>query len=206
MRLENWGLGLIDMISPPDGSKFTVDVEGGHQKIIMPQQSGGILRWFIGCFLLFWLGGWFVGWTSAASEIFEKAGKGATSPFLIFWLCGWTLGGVMAMWILYRTFRPTVPEVIVLTRPEMLYDSGVAPFSFSLSLKSQMDFWKKLFQKRIKTAFSPSQLKTLKLREFDTGNRLTIDIGSKRIDLAAGASEPEREWLFDVLNKHYNSW
>ena len=83
--------------------------------------------------------------------------------------------------------------------------SGMALFQFSISMKPQMDFWKKLFQRRIKTSFNPTQLKTPKLRELDTGNRLTTDDGSKRIDIATGASEPEREWLFDVLHKHYNS-
>ncbi len=50
-----------------------------------------------------------------------------------------------------------------------------------------------LFQKRAKTEFDLSDLKTLRLRELDSGNRLTIDQGNGRYDLAAAASEPERE-------------
>ena len=69
----------------------------------------------------------------------------------------------------------------------------------------QMDMWKRLFQRRLKTEFDQAQLKTLKLREFESGNRLTIDQGSKRIEIGTGASEPEREWLLELLQKEYNS-
>jgi hypothetical protein len=66
-----------------------------------------------------------------------------------------------------------------------------------------MDVWKKLFQKRLRTEFDPNQIQTLKLREFDTGNRLTIDQGNKGTEIAAGASEPEREWLYELLKNEY---
>ena len=113
------------------------------------------------------------------------------------------MGGILVFFTLFRILRPSVPETLVFTRPSITYDSGVAPFQFSFSFRSQMDIWKKLFQKRLRTEFDPNQIQTLKLREFDTGNRLTIDQGNKRIELAADASEPEREWLFALLKNEY---
>lgn len=189
------------MLTPPDGSKIKVGSEVGHPKIMIPQPDAGKARYFIGPFLLFWLCGWFVGWISASSELLF--GDGGIDAFLLFWLCGWTAGGVMAMLVLYKSFRPARPEVIILTKPEMLYDSGIPPFRYSMNGNFRAEFWENLFQKRMKTAFPPEQLRTLKLREFPAGNRLTIDQGSSRIDLAAGAGETEREWLYGILKAHY---
>jgi hypothetical protein len=46
-------------------------------------------------------------------------------------------------------------------------------------------------------------LQSLRLRETDTGNRLTFDIGSERIEIAPMASEVEREWLARFLARRY---
>jgi hypothetical protein len=43
----------------------------------------------------------------------------------------------------------------------------------------------------------------LRLRETEGGNRLTVDLGAQRIDLASQASEVEREWLARLLTKRY---
>ena len=67
-----------------------------------------------------------------------------------------------------------------------------------------MDFWRMLFPKRRRLVFGPKELSTLKLRETDAGNRLTIDVGADRIDLASDASEVEREWLFELLQREYS--
>lgn len=193
------------MILPPKGSRLKVDFDGRHQKIMIPHKSGDVLRWFIGCFYLFWLGAWLNGWIFAASVIFNPNSSSSVIFFHFFWLGGWTLGGAMVMWMLYRFFRPSVPETIILSDLGMSYDSGTAPLVFPYGMgESKAEFWEKMFPTRIRAVFNQNQIRTLKLREFDSGNRLTIDNGSQRIDIAAGASEPEREWLFDVLKRHYN--
>ncbi len=155
----------------------------------------------MGAFLLLWLGGWAVGWKYAATELL----KGTRGPelFLLFWLGAWTIGGIFVVYYIYRIFRPSVPERLVLSYPTMIYDSGVPPFEISFSFGSQMDMWRKLFHKRARKEFDHSHLKTLRLRELDSGNRLTIDHGNKRYDLAVGATELEREWLHKVLSDRY---
>ena len=192
------------MITPLDGSKIQVEHESGYQKLIIPQPSGGITRYFVSAFMLFWLGMWAFGWIAAASQLVRGNGNGPADVFLIFWLGGWTVGGIFAIWVLYKSLRPSVPETIILSRPFLVYDSGIAPFKFPLGHRSQMDMWKKLFQRRLKLEFDQSQLKTLRLREFEDGNRLTIDQGAKRLEIGTGASEPEREWLHELLQKEYN--
>jgi hypothetical protein len=39
--------------------------------------------------------------------------------------------------------------------------------------------------------------------ETDSGNRLTLDVGARRIELGQAASEIEREWLFQTLTARY---
>jgi len=128
--------------------------------------------------------------------------------FLIFWLGGWTVGGIFAFWHLARILRPGVPEEFSLTLPTLHYDSGVAPFlvtplTTQYSYKSRMEVWKSLTAKRRKLAFSPEEIQTLRLREFEGGNRLTIDKGAERIDLGSSLSQIEREWLFSVFSAKY---
>jgi hypothetical protein len=191
------------MNNPPEGSKIQIHLESGFHRLIIPHSTGGIMRYLVAAFILFWLGGWAFGWFSAASELLKNKGQGPADLFLISWLGGWTVGGIFVFYFLFRVLRPSVPETIILSQPSITYDSGVAPFQFSFSFRSQMDVWKKLFQKRLRTEFDPIQIQTLKLREFDTGNRLTIDQGNKRLEVAAGASEPEREWLYELLKNEY---
>jgi hypothetical protein len=191
------------MITLPDNSKIRLEYTQGQQEIIVPQPNSGVFRYFIGAFIVCWLGGWAFGWKSAATALLS--GTKGPELFLLFWLGAWTVGGMFAIYFVYRIFRPSVPEKMILSYGTMIYDSGIPPLRISFSFGSQMDVWRKMFQKRIKTEFDRSQLKTLRLREFDSGNRLTIDQGSKRYELAVEASEPEREWLFKVLNEHYNS-
>jgi len=192
------------MNSPPEGSKIKIDLESGFQKLIIPHASGGIIRYLVGAFILFWLGGWAVGWVSAASQLLKNKGQGPVDLFLIFWLGAWTVGGILVFFTLFRILRPSVPETLLLSQPSITYDSGVPRFQLSFSFRSQMDVWKKLFQKRLRTEFDPIQIQTLKLREFGTGNRLTIDQGNKRLEIVASASEPEREWLYALVKNTYN--
>lgn len=137
-------------------------------------------------------------------QLLKNKGQGLGDLFLIFWLGAWTVGGIFVFSFLFSIVRPSISETFIFSRPTIIYDSGVEPFQFSLSFRSQMEMWKKLFPKRLKTEFDPAQIQTLKLREFDTGNRLTIDQGNKRIEIAASASEPEREWLYALIKNTYN--
>lgn len=151
-------------------------------------------------FLIFWLGGWYMGFTSAIENLLSNEGL---NLFLIFWLGGWTVGGLFAVTIIYRIFRKTFPETLLLHKPNLLYDSGIPPFQINFQPKNQKEYWKSMFVKRKNVDFTNNEIKSLKLRETDSGNRLTIDLDTKRFEFAQGASEIEREWLFNYLTKIY---
>jgi uncharacterized protein YeaO (DUF488 family) len=66
-----------------------------------------------------------------------------------------------------------------------------------------LNSWKSIFSKRFRTELGRQQLQSLRLRETEAGNRLTIDLGAKRVELASQASEVEREWLARLLANRY---
>ena len=185
---------------PPQGSEIKVDTLNGHQHILVPHGNGGAMRYFFVIFLLFWMGGWFIGFTSAFSQI--SSGEGGA--FLIFWLGGWSVGGLFAGYMIYRVFQKSIPEQLLLNRPSLSLDTGVPPLKIDFGMRSQKEYWKSMFPKRKRIEFSPSELKTMELRETDSGNRLTIDKGAERVEIAIGATEIEREWLFSVLQRNYS--
>jgi hypothetical protein len=158
------------------------------------------MRYFVGLFILFWLGGWFVAFGATAPKVFSSN----PPPFLIFWLGGWTIGGIFAMYYLYRIFRPSIPESLRLTRNSVIYDSGVPPLQMMPRHANVKDAWQSFLPKRTRIELDRHQLQSLRLRETDTGNRLTVDAGALRLDVAKSASEVEREWLHQILVRHYS--
>jgi hypothetical protein len=190
---------IIRAVNPPLGSAIRVTQDGAEPVIKIPQPAGGVMRYLIGAFILFWLGGWYFGFTSVLTEL--RSGRGG--GFLLVWLGAWTVGGIFAVAMLYRIFRPAVPEQLRLGAQSVGYDSGVPPFRPEFNNWNQKQSWASYFPKRTVVTISRRDLHSLRLRETGSGNRLTFDVGSARIDLAQAASEVEREWLFSVLTERY---
>ena len=187
-------------LDPPAGSPISIDRKDLDPTVVIPVTASST-RYFGGVFLLFWLGGWVMGETSAITQL--MSGKGGA--FIVFWLGGWTIGGILAALTAYQIFRPTVPETLQLKRGSIAYDSGVPPFELNKNTRNKgvRDYWSSLLSKRLRADLDRQQLQTLRLRETETGNRLTIDLGAQRLELASGASEVEREWLARLLAKRY---
>ncbi|MCB8924483.1 MAG: hypothetical protein H6652_02535 [Ardenticatenaceae bacterium] len=184
--------------TPLSGSQITIHYNDGYQTIVVPHKKVGAFRYFVGAFFLLWLGGWSVGWVTAVSQLLN-----AMEPFLLVWLAGWSLGGVFAIYILYRLFRKSVPEQLQLRLPNLIFDTGVPPLDLKFGTRYSVDYWKSLLHRRKKIEFTLLEMKSMRLRETDSGNRLTIDRGADCIDIAAGATEVEREWLYATLKDVY---
>jgi len=189
--------------SLPQGSGISVTGDGVEDVIVIPQAHAGIGRSFAGAFLLFWLGGWYLGFTSVVSKIVS----GQAPAFMYLWLGGWTIGGLFAATMLYRLIRPSVPETLRLRQNGLSYDSGVAPLNmqpgYGRGYASRREAWSSMFPKRTVIDVDRRALASLRLRESDSGNRLTLDVGASRLDIGAAASEIEREWLYRALSERY---
>jgi len=162
------------------------------------------MRYFVGLFLLAWVGGWFVGFVATVWKLSSGGAPLEAQAFLAFCLVGWTLGGAMAVYWAYRAFRPSVPESLRLMPNGVAYDSGIPPLQIYSGYTSPKDAWKSMFPKRTRVELDRRKLQSLRLRETNDGNRLTIDADALRLDIAQSASEIEREWLNQLLAKRYS--
>jgi hypothetical protein len=61
-----------------------------------------------------------------------------------------------------------------------------------------------MFPKRTRVELDRRKLQSLRLRETNDGNRLTVDADALRLDIAPSASEIEREWLYQLLADRYS--
>lgn len=188
--------------TPPKGSKIEVSFHKGYETITIPHSSGGVIRYFAGIFMLFWLGGWISGGLTTIGEITD--GKADVNAFDLFWLGGWAVSCVFVVYFLYRMFRKSVSEKLLLNRSNLTYDSGIPPVHIGASSDSKKNPWSMLFAKREKVEFQPREVKSLRLREVEAGNRLTIDNGDKRLEIGHSSTEVEREWLYEYLQRNYS--
>ena len=184
------------MASLPQDSVIRLEKLNGFPLVVIPYPKRLLERIPTGLFILFWLGGWAFGFVVVGGLIIS----GEAGVFHYFWFGGWSIGGLWAMAITRRIFQGAKDQMLWLNKPKLSLDTGFPAFSYKDANKHPL---RSLKSNRVKTELTPNQIETLELRETESGNRLTVDIGAKRVDLAAGAGEIEREWLYDYLMKEY---
>jgi hypothetical protein len=186
-------------LEPPQGSKITVSEEGLERVIKIHPKSEEVMKFVIGFLLVLWLGGWLLG----VYEDFEKVVSSKGDIFLLIQAVAGLAAGLCAGYFIYVVFRPFVPETLRLGADSVYYDSGFPPFHLELDFDNPKGIWRPMLPKRTWIKLERQVLQTLALREFDSGNRLTVDLNAQRIDIGKSASEVEREWLYEVLSKNY---
>lgn len=179
----------------PSSSRIRLSTQNGQHVLSVPYDGHGAMKFFIGLFLAAWL----CMWAFSLSFALPIALSGDGGGFMIIWVIAWTAGGGWAAFFLYRLLKGTVPQTLVLDKPHLRIDTGTPPIKLGRSNQSL----KNLFPKRKHLKLTGDQTKSITLRRTDSGNRLTIDHGADRIDLAVGATEIEREWLYNFLKKEY---
>jgi hypothetical protein len=187
------------LIKPPNGSNIAVTGQGSNHVISIPPTKKNPAIYGAGLFILFWLGGWAFGEVMVIRTLLAGTAQGGTI-FLVCWLGAWTVGGIFAFASVRRIFQRPVAESIALEPGGLVHDSGIPPYEMP---KTRTFSWKAAFPKRTVTRIESRALSTLRLRDFDTGNRLTVDMGVERVELAKAATDVEREWLLQVLSERY---
>jgi hypothetical protein len=112
---------------------------------------------------------------------------------MVFWLGAWTVGGATTLLFMRRLLQRSVPETITLEPAGRVHDPGVPAMQFER--RSRRIPWSELFPSRVVARIDHRALEALRLREAEAGNRLTVDCGIDRIELARAATHVEREWL-----------
>jgi len=84
------------MIEKPYTGRAKIYRDGDTIEITVPSKK----NFFTIIFLTAWIGGWFMGESSALEQVFNENADTTANSFITFWLVGWTVGGLFAILIL----------------------------------------------------------------------------------------------------------
>jgi len=177
----------------------SVDPEG--VTLSWPTPSPGPGRYAMSAFIAFWLCAWAVGWVAAATQIARGNGP---DLFLVGWLGAWTVGGGYAIWSLWAMLRPARPESVWLEAELLRYDPGRSPYN-PWQRHGWWGWGDPPAPKPTPAAeVARSDIRGFVLERVGERQRLCFDRGADRLEIGAGLREPEREWLFAVLQKWHS--
>ncbi|MBT7301949.1 MAG: hypothetical protein HN849_20655 [Victivallales bacterium] len=187
-------------------SKIRVVRENGDQRFYWTRPTGGFLRYatavMFGSALCTWWGILTFMWFLGAGEARPPASIGVFALLYV-------LGSVVPVVLLYLLLRPQIPESVTLGRHRFSHDSGSAPLN-PMDVPSPASFLRRGSDRRnpLVEAFGRSRRIELAkpdcpefiLERTPEGQRLRFDVGAKRVAIGACLTEPEREWLAEVLS------
>jgi hypothetical protein len=193
--------------TPPPGSKISVTTEGPDEVIVIPYRDSAVIRYLFRLIALVWLtvftsalAGF--GWAAYFGTLQGNTSVEVTMTFVVL-----GLNEIIGILHLYVWLRPVVPETLKLQYDSVIYDSGIPPyhpwFGFGYPrprYPSLADLEQPRLSRfrRTRVELDLHQVRAIRLTETDSGNRLTVDLGSSRIDIARSATEIEHEWLIDI--------
>jgi len=164
--------------------------------------NGGFFRYVIVLFLLFWLCGWLFGLVSVVKQLLSDSGP---NTFLLIWLCGWTVGGLFALATVYLLLRPQKPESITFGPYSLTYNTGspaldfMNPYYMMRNKRNLPNPFSLLFRKAKQYEFTRGDCPEFLLEGLGDAQRLRFDDGAERVVIGEYLSEPEREWIAEVL-------
>ena len=190
---------------PPAGSLITIEHSGPHPKIVLPFRKSW-KRFFHMGLLVFGTTGLLFSIGLVGSIFLDSLEQGIRFEVIFTLVFMLVIGGGGLFTFGRRTFQKPLSAQLVISRPSLSYDTGRWPLTAAIEAAQQgreTSQMKILFPKRTVIELSPEAMQTLALREHQLGNRLTVDHGGERIELAKHLSELEREWLYAYLKSYY---
>jgi hypothetical protein len=185
----------------PAGSVIEESTDPEGVTLSWPTPSPGRARYAVAAFILFWLCAWAFGWVAAAGQIVRGGNGGGPQLFLVGWLGAWTVGGGFAIWLLWAMLRPARPESVRLEAEVLRYDPGRSPYN----PWQQRRWWgwghPAVPKPTLPAEVAKSDIRGFVLERVGERQRLCFDRGADRLEIGAGLREPEREWLFAVLQR-----
>lgn len=178
------------VLPPPDGSRIQVEETFQGTRFAWKNPDSPLGRLGTGCFLLFWLGGWTVGGIFAISQLWRSLTEGSpVSLFLLFWLGGWALGEIFAARMLFQMMRGPGFTTLFLGARNIEYQPG-SLLHFGTA-RSQADTRAVSAEKH--------KIANLQLTHVNQHLRLSFDVGVRRVEIGPLLSEPEKEWLHQII-------
>ncbi|MHC4214137.1 MAG: hypothetical protein ACYSWP_12260 [Planctomycetota bacterium] len=192
---------------PPEGSRINVERDSYSTTYTWTNGEKNIGQYATAAFLTFWLCGWTVGGFMAATMLFSNNDMPIFARlFMLFWLGGWACGEAFAIYSIYNTFKPLKPAKLILSSTYCEYETGTTPFNFSRYNRDNYPQEKpKMFRSYRNKSYrlELGNMVNLQLERIGERQRLTFDMAAERIEIGEVLSEPEREWLYEVIKNSF---
>lgn len=180
---------MTDFVSVANYRARVATVPGGLELSIPSRRN-----YFIAAFLAAWLGGWFMGETSAIHQLLhpEALRRNDSSAFIAFWLCAWTLGGcavvISLLWNLGGRERVVIRSNALSIRREIF---GVG-FARNYELRSVKNL-------RVVETIDSGSVFFGSNRRGNNGGPLAFDYGAKTLRFGAGVDVAEAKYLVSKI-------
>jgi hypothetical protein len=138
--------------------------------------------------MLLWLCGW--AWTLVWPA--GQLANGNVTFFLVTWVGFWTLGGTFFASVLLASFWPPRSESVRLESGGLRHVPGGRSWCWGRR------------QGREPIQVSRSDVREFILESVEGRSRLYIQLGINRLEIGVGLREPDREWLFAVLQRWHS--
>ena len=161
-------------------------------KITIPAKKNWAVILFFGA----WLGGWFIGESSALREVFINKSASGGDFFMVFWLCGWTIGGFFALRVLL--WMLIGKEIISISMGALTIDKQGALFyrAKSFDLHEANNF--RAEDERVSSDFFGNTRMNNFISMKNTGT-IRFDYGMQTIRFADGVDEAEANFILKKL-------
>jgi hypothetical protein len=172
-----------------DNGKATIEQSSSRLSIIVPSNK----NWFALIFGTFWMGGWYIAFSSTFSELFDDSKMSFQfDGFLIFWLLMWTAGGVTVLVLLLWGY---------FGKEQFLYD------------RNEIYFNKTIFGVGIKKRLNAKEIKKIRLevqsKSIFGNNRwsfwglgsgkIKFDYGFKTYSYAQAVDDAEADHIIQLM-------
>lgn len=180
-----------------NNGKANIEKKFDGVSIILPSKK----NWFAQIFGTVWLGGWFIGFTSASDSFFSKdINNSGIDLFLTFWLLGWTVGGISLIVLLIWGYFGK--EKFIIQNNEVFFEKTVYDFGIKLNLQ--------------KSAIKNFRIE---LNNYDNNNnwfgnnnlgfwgigpgKIKFDYGLKTYSFALGLDDAEANYIVKLLKEYF---
>jgi hypothetical protein len=184
------------MIEKPYDGRAKINFDGIKLSIKIPS----VKNWFVIVFLTAWMGGWFMGESSATNEMLSADNAGIDF-FMAFWLIGWTVGGLFALVVLLWSLFGQ--ETVIIESGVFIVSRGVLNigiFKKGYDLNSIKNLELNPESTGLDSFFGQKK-KTGDFFGF-TGGKLRFDYGLKTIRFGTGIDEAEARQLIEEIKRH----
>ena len=107
-------------------------------------------------------------------------------------ITGWTA------FLLYMLFQDPVPQTLTLLEHSLLVDTGRPPVSMGGVLRVRIPY-----RRQRQLEYTARQARLVKLQHIYSKNQLSIGDLIGGYNLAAGVSNADRQWLYNLLKREY---